>query len=344
MAMKNPITKLDSHIGNDSVFSGKYRDALFSDSMIEYPNKGDHSLVDQIQTYEVNSSGYRGPEFSKTVDFLFAGCSFTYGMGVPEDGIWGSLIAKELGWTYNNLSKNGASIPWIVRQLFAYFKEYGNPKTLVCLFPTLTRTFFASNPEILISDNGYVEDSTKDLESKKSIYNIELGNVYKSSSRPAYSKKPHNLEDVVNVDSAVQISMQNIRILEQYCRSSGINFIWGTWSEAFSSLMEGPGGLLENYYFEHYVGLDVDHWGSRNVSGLPDRLFSSAEDQRFCKRHHRGIDCSCPLQCHSEMSNKYGQSFYLGTDGLHGRQPHFGVHRHIHIAESFIKILMPTKD
>jgi hypothetical protein len=344
MDMKIRTAKLDSHIGNDSVFSGKYRDAMFSDSMIAYPNNGDHSAVDQIQTYEVNSSGYRGPDFQNDVDFLFAGCSFTYGMGVPENGIWGSLIAKEFGWTYNNLSKNGASVPWIVRQLFAYFKEYGNPKTLVCLFPTLTRTFFASNSEILISDNGYVEDSTKDLESKKSIYNIELGNVRRPSMRPDYSKKPHSLEDVVNIDSVVQIAMQNIRILEQYCRSSGINFVWGTWSEAFSSLMEGPGGLLESYSFDHYVGLDVGRWGSRNVNGLPDRFFNSVEDKRFCKEHHRKVDCDCPLQCHSEMSSEYGESFYLGTDNRYGKQPHFGVHRHIHIAESFIKRLLTTKD
>lgn len=305
--MPNSII-LKTSIDNDIVFSGKYKDAIFSEKMIHYPNKDGHRDHDPIQEYNLNSSGYRGPEFTSGVDLVVAGCSFTYGMGVPESGTWGSILSKSLGMTYNNVSQNGASIPWIVRQLFAYFNEYGNPKVLVCLFPSLTRSFFTSNAEILIADSGYVEDSTKDLESKKSIYNVELQSTRPLNKRPKYSKRPHDLEDIVNVDMAVQISMQNIRMLEQYCKSSNIKFVWGTWNEPFCSMMEGQ-GLYYQYDFSHYVPTGYLKWQGKNA----------------------------PV-CHENLLSKYKDSFYLGTDTLQGR-PHFGVHRHTHFAESFIEAL-----
>lgn len=286
------------------LFSGKYRDAIFSDKMIQYPNSDGHLDHDIVQEYRLNSSGYRSPEFINNVDLLVSGCSFTYGMGVPENGTWGAMLAKSTGMSYNNLSQNGASIPWMVRQLFSYFKEYGNPKVLVCLFPNLTRSFFSSNSEILIADNGYVEESTKDLDESKSIYNIELASTLPLKKRPKYSKKPHHLEDVMNLDFIVQIAMQNIRALEQYCRASNIKFIWGSWSQPFCHMMETD-GLSNEYDFSHYVKTGYQIWEDEATPG-----------------------------CHQELSEIYGSAFDMGTDDLQG-QPHFGVHRHAHFAEAF---------
>lgn len=191
--MNNTISELHSSVGNHTKFSGKYRDAVFNNKMITYSGGGDHSGYDNVQEYKLNKSGYRGPEFINGVDLLIGGCSFTYGMGVPENGTWGSILANRLGASYNNISQNAASIPWIVRQLFGYFNEYGNPKTLVCLFPTLTRTLFSSDPDILISDDGYIEQSTSDLYGNKSIYNTELSHLPIAADRPKYSKRPPQL-------------------------------------------------------------------------------------------------------------------------------------------------------
>lgn len=298
----NKTTRLHISPDNSTIFSGKYRDAIFGDNMIYYPNSDGHVEYDITQEYRINKSGYRGPELSEGIDMVVAGCSFTYGMGVPENGTWGSILANSLGMSYNNISQNGASIPWIVRQLFAYFKEYGNPKVLVCLFPNLTRTFFSSDSEILISDDGYVEDSTHDLDKRKSIYNTELSHIPANQDRPKYSKKPHSLEDVIGLDFIVQIAMQNIRMLEQYCKSSGIKFVWGSWSEAVCDMIEGQ-GLSSEYDFSHYAPTGY-------------RLWNDA------------------LGCHQELLEKYGSSFKIGTDDLHGH-PHFGVHRHVHFAEAF---------
>jgi hypothetical protein len=300
------ITKLHVSHENFTNFSGRYRDAIFSDKMIHYFEDRGHSKTDPIQEYKLNSSGYRSPEFENNVDLLVAGCSFTYGMGVPENLSWGPTLARLMGVKYNNLSLSGVSIPWIVGQLFAYFNQYGNPKTLVCLFPNLTRTLFCSDPEILISSGGIVEKSTADHESKKSLYNVDLTKIIAKRLRPKYSKLPHNLEDVANPDSAVQISMQNIRMLEQYCRSSGIDFYWGSWHHPLCQMIEDQ-GLSEDYNFSNYVPTEHKLW---DHSPKPD--------------------------CHQELMDSCGPAFHIGTDDLLGK-PHFGVHRHVHIAESFMK-------
>jgi hypothetical protein len=299
------ITKLHSSHDNFTSFSGRYRDAIFSDKMIHYPNKDGHAKVDPVQEYTINSSGYRGPEFTTNVDLVVAGCSVTYGMGVPENGTWGSILANLTGFSYNNLSLNGASVQWIVGQLFAYFNQYGNPKTLVCLFPNFTRSLFCSDSDILVSSDGHMENSTKDVESKKSLYNIDLSSIPSKKKRPKYSKAPHKIEDVANIDISVQISMQSIRMLEQYCRSNGIVFFWGSWNQPVCSMIEEQ-GLSKDYDFSHYVPTEYLMWEN---GGQPS--------------------------CHQEFLDEYADSFHVGTDNLQG-QPHFGVHRHIHFAESFM--------
>lgn len=312
-------------------FSGKYRDAIFSDKMIYYPNSGDHADNDVLQEYKINFAGYRGPEFAQNIDLLFAGCSFTYGMGVPENGIWGSIVANKTNKTYNNLSQNGASIPWLVKQLFAYFKQYGNPKTLLCLFPNPTRLFFTSDSDILVADGGHIEESTVDFENKRSVFNTELSHLPSIKDMPKYSKRPHNLEDVINVSMVIQISMQNIRMLEQYCRSSGIEFLWSTWSEALSSAIEMPGGLAELYDFGNYVKSENDLW-STDPWGPMDKFYGDTKTRNSCTHE---LVCDCMINCHEQMQDIFNNDFYAGSDNVTG-QRHFGVHRHIHYAESFM--------
>jgi hypothetical protein len=336
--MDESTTILPSSTGNHTSFSGKYRDAIFSGKMIRYLNRDDHRSVDAVQSYVLNADGYRSPEFINNVDLLFAGCSFTYGMGVPEETIWGSVIANRLGLSYNNLSLNGASIPWIVKQLFSYFKEYGNPKTLICLFPQLERTFFPSDPELLKSKDSHIELSTIDSDNSRSIFNVDLSNLRQASFRPNYSKKPHNLEDVISTDFLVYLSIQNIRMLEQYCKSSGIEFLWGTWSNSFCNLMEDEGGLLDNYEFDNYVKLDYKMWKNRKRTDDPDIYWETEEARINCKSKHSNNLCECRSTCHLDLLDIYGDNFERATDILK-KHPHYGVHRHVHFAESFMKAM-----
>jgi hypothetical protein len=334
MARQGDVSLYPIHPGESLSFSGKYRDAIFGDSLLEHPNHDRFAYLDNVQDYKLNSSGYRGPEFSVNTDLLFSGCSFTYGIGIPEDGIWGSVLGEKMGLSYNNLSLSGASISWMTRQIFAYFKKYGNPKVLVCLFPNPTKLFFASDPDILVSDEGYVETSTQDLEGKKSLYSTTLHEVRQPKDRPQNSKRPHKIEDVISLDSVIQTCMQNIRALEQYCRATGIKFLWGTWSKDFSYMIESQ-GLADLYDFEHYLPLNDGLWSRRDGPLSKDLLYSTHQVKSFCLDNHIGQECSCFQGCHMEHAERYGDSFYRGTD-IFEEHPHFGVHRHIHIAEAIM--------
>jgi hypothetical protein len=169
----------------------------------------------------------------------------------------------------------------------------------------------------------------------KSIYNIELSEILPSNKRPKYSKVPHNLEDVISLDFVIQIAINNIRLLEQYCRSSGIKFIWGSWSHPFCSMMEKPNGLLSLYDFSNYVPTGYDLWKDKTNMLGPDTFYPSVELKNICKESHRESDCNCHISCHQDLVEKYPDSFYCGTDIKYGH-PHFGVHRQTHIAEAFI--------
>jgi hypothetical protein len=320
--------------GDGVSFSGRYRDAIFGDAFLENPNHDRFAYLDSTQEYVLNSSGYRSPEFFEGVDLLVSGCSFTYGIGIPESGIWGSILAEKLGMSYNNISLSGASIPWMTRQLFAYFKKYGNPKVLVCLFPNPTKLLFASDPDILVSDAEYVESSTEDFDGRKSLYNTTLHEVKDPKDRPEYSRRPHKLENVISLDLVIQICMQNIRALEQYCRATGINFLWGTWSKDFSHMIESQ-GLADMYDFSNYVSINEALWFRRDGALGRDLLYGDHESKSFCLNNHVGQDCSCFENCHLDLGTSYGESFYRGTDIFEGH-PHFGVHRHMHMAETFM--------
>ena len=108
---------------------------------------------DGTNSYKVNKHQYRSKEFEKDADLLFAGCSITYGEGVVEPAIWGNIIASKLNMNAFNIGISGASVHLIVNNLFNYFKEFGNPKNLICMFPDFLRMQMYSNSAHMKSDS-----------------------------------------------------------------------------------------------------------------------------------------------------------------------------------------------
>ena len=86
-------------IGYDPNSSAEY---LLSDN----PNfSGYNENYQQFVSYDFNFAGHRTPkQFDETNHFLVIGSSLTFGLGVPEDKSYPSVIAKTLGMDYYNLS------------------------------------------------------------------------------------------------------------------------------------------------------------------------------------------------------------------------------------------------
>lgn len=307
-----------------------WEDKLF----LRFDEKNNPLYTDSVNTYSMNSLGYRSPEFDGSAGIVFAGCSNTFGTGIPEDAIWGSVLAEHLEKSYVNISKQGASVQWIVKNILAYFDKYGHPEILCCLFPDLYRMTLATNSRQLVyGGNGHRDSKFPDADDFTRILEIHLDQALPPSMTPAYSKKPHDAADVLPADMAVFESMQSILFLEQYCRSHGIKFAWSTWDTSILSfLLEVKGIFPENY--TSLVDIDADCWVQN-----PDRKIAG---EVFLGLQFRNSpsDENPIVECHQDLLKIYDVNFYRGLDDINGIDyAHMGVHQHRHIAETFIEFL-----
>jgi len=90
-------------------------------------------------TYRINSNGFRCPEFDTTGDwFLALGCSYTMGIGLPESGLWPTMVAKSLGLNCANLSWGGSSADTCFRWA-EYWIPVLRPRAVAMLAPPAAR-------------------------------------------------------------------------------------------------------------------------------------------------------------------------------------------------------------
>lgn len=292
---------------------------------------GSHGkYIDTVNEYHLNSLAYRSTEFSTGTEFVYAGCSYSFGEGISEDDLWGTKVANHFGYSYSNLSRPGASVQWIVKNLFNYFREYGHPKVLVCLFPDFCRVTLPANPHIVsVKGNSGEEKWTN-------MHDLHLGGYVEIANRPKYAKKPYELEDVIPVELPMELSVEYISMLARYCESNGIEFRWATWDISASIYMREAAA---EYGYPEYLDLKNEKW------------HDFAEDN-FYQYFHKDLDIETILSkcysgqcertyCHKELEEKHGRYFYIGSDVDHvgGPSAHFGVHRHAHVAEDFIEVL-----
>lgn len=274
--------------------------------------KGFSPSLDLDGEYIHNSFGYRGPEFHKNTQAIFAGDSFTYGVGIPEDGIWSSIVSKRLSLNSVNMGWPGASVTGIVSNVMHYFKVYGNPEYLFCMFPDFARMHLFLNRNILMSSTSH-EDGFQE---------VHLSHLSNYDQRPKYAKKPFVVEDVLANEVAYYYSLKSIQMLEQYCDAAGIKFLWSMFHEPDHRGIKALVGNRFGYY-DHFVDTKQEHWSK---DGDSNDIFHSGENNSF------------PVDCHKDQREIFGERFDIGGDVELGRErAHHGVHLHIHAAEEFIQ-------
>lgn len=265
-------------------------------------------LHDNIEK-RINVDGHRGPDFIKNVDILFAGCSQTYGLGVKDGAIWGELVAKDLGLKYNNISYRGGSVMQIIYNMFNYFEKYGNPKYILCAFPSFARSHVFIDSEILTS----------------APYNKILEQTYGSDKGPyrtlqlsknnKYIKLPARVEEVFPNEHRVWVSLMFISMLETYCHSNNIKLLWTTWLDLYEDKNQHVYNKFKNFF---KLSEDWDQ------TIPPDGILPEIESV-----------------CHQNVKDKYENFFHRGADwdirDLGVWEGHWGAHTHIHICENFIR-------
>jgi hypothetical protein len=191
--------------------------------------------MDQINDYYLNSNWFRTKEFdsNKKIDILTAGCSNTFGAGVPEKGTWSSLLADNK-YNYINLGENGSGVEKIVHNILKYINLYGNPKNIVCLFPDPYRLMFTNDPDFHIFENLKNEN----------VYFLSghLNTVDRSKDDFIKPKKiiqnPFLIESNISPHHTINDYLKNIYILQTVCEKANINFIWSTWNDFINEILE----------------------------------------------------------------------------------------------------------
>jgi hypothetical protein len=279
-----------------------------------------------------NSYGFRSPEFTTDLDFLFGGCSVTEGWGLSKNNVWANRLMSDLGGRCASVAKAGDSINGQVRKIFAYINKYGNPKNIICLFPPFERIqvfvnkdLFTTEPFDRVYRKDLFESAILDLPNNYSAMEY-INRLYIDASvsktsivqkKKEYFKRPLMAEDVIPVEMAHMYSSQSIHMLSQYCKQSNINFIWATWESGTNSTINK---MKYNGFFNEY--LDIH-----------DEVWDYDSDLKIDVVKNLGGDT---LECHKERIND--PEFHLALDIQNGvHNAHFGSHRHLHYYEKILK-------
>jgi len=285
---------------------------IYDGPTIVNPLMANHVVLDTTNDYHLNSLGYRSSEFEKDkTDIIAAGCSISFGMGVPEDGLWPDMVKKSTGMSVANLSIPGNSTMMLVKRIIKYCEEYGDPKFVLCLFPDFFRFLF-------VVDNDF--HKTTRLDSNGKIETLKIRNIHSNSilhkdssviSPAMIIKTPFSIEENISPYYGVFQSLTAISFLESYCKAKGIKLIWTTWDITSSLILDQLLGYRD-FELKNYIKIN----GLKKGMSHPNMLVEH-----------------CNIHNDDEMISY--DSWPIGTDLPKNNFIHPGVHFHKHIAELF---------
>lgn len=273
--------------------------------------------------YLLNSFDFRSEDFENNTELLFSGCSFTFGVGIPEDKLWTQIVAKNMNLKHQNIAVPGTSPILIASNFFEYCRIYGNPKIFVCLFPDFYRTFRVKNFKYGYKKYQKKQDDFENIKLNSKEYYEDITLIEPNSKNlPKIVKFPTPIEDIMQPDTAYMLNMIAINLIEQYCRSNNIKFIWSTWRRqnawAFNKIKEKYANRLEGF-----IDIKNDDW-IFNDKTLTDTHILEQKN----------------IFCHKNLMEEDNDLFYVGFDIASGNNDaHWGSHRHQHVAEEFIRAL-----
>jgi hypothetical protein len=289
---------------------------LVSKEMKEFnsmvPNKSGKSPANVRVDVIFNNDGFRSPNFEPNIDLLSAGCSFTFGIGLPKDAIWNTMIAKEHSLSHNVIGIPGGSCMDIVFNIFKYFEKYGHPKMLLAFFPDFGRVYTYMDGNILNTSNMFarrdVEGRLEDLGNRSFMNDRVLDNIDEKPLK--FVSLPTNIGNIMSLEFAYMLNSMYIRMLEVYCNSNNIPFTWFKW---------------------HIDGIDqhggLDSFANRYIIDVKKDL---------PKFKNGDYEESSNHECHLNDKDFWvlQDLWYMAKDNNH-----YGAHWQIHVKELFEKAL-----
>jgi hypothetical protein len=273
-------------------------------------------VVDKVNTYSANSKKFRSPEFIENPDILTFGCSQTWGVGIPDNAVWPKVLSELTGMSYANIAVSGSSIMEDVMGCISYIEDYGQPKYIVGLMPDIRRLAIYMNPRVnaAILDSrlgvSWEERTTGEAGITPVHFPVPEREVATEkdvdSLSAKFSKKPHVVSEVLAYEVPLIYSVHYLEFLRVFCEARGIELILSSWDDD-----------------------SVDVFRTINLKN-----FCFLEYERDTKKYDSG-EVYYTNNCHEDMSNVYGQTWYRGDDHTEDNEGHMGIHRHLDYAEMF---------
>lgn len=218
---------------------------------------------DQKIQYRLNKQLFRSQHFKQldesNINILYAGCSITYGDGLPEELIWSGMLTSKLKDFYIknnvesfNVASSGLAIDNIINNIYKFIHLYGKPTYLFMLLPDLGRQTY------------FVKKDKKYMPVHLSV------NIFDAPAETGKHLHTFSIEDSMFYNFSL------IHQLEIFCKMVDIKLVWSFWAqeeylyykkESFDSIFYekldkdgdpfkskhvlGRGGPLENGKYEN---------------------------------------------------------------------------------------------
>jgi hypothetical protein len=222
------ITVFDNFGARGMESEGKEVD---SDGFVVHYSFGDQKKIKDV-VYRINTNGFRTHNFKENTDekkiVLASGCSFTFGLGLPEKYSWPKILEDRLNENSNeylvyNLGWPGSGYFLTIKNIFSFIKKYGNPHSIFISFPNLNRDVYYSK-----------------IEKKFKAQVVNISYVFKGNA---------DMKDfVINYDEGGNLikTVSYMNALEMFCNTNNIKLYWTTWCPVEADLMQDIN--FDNYF------------------------------------------------------------------------------------------------
>jgi hypothetical protein len=253
--------------------------------------------------YNLNSEGFRSKSFDQfnlnKTNILFAGCSHTFGSGLPEEYVWCSKLIKrmsdsnpELDLDSYNIGVPGGPASAIIKNILVFLKKIGKPEYIFMLLPETSRSIRWDGS--LYSSVSYYPNPDAFSDFTKDYSNNYIH------------------EDALFFESIM------IYFLEELCKSLGINLIW-------SSTIPLQNDAYESLGFKNFVNISEN---------LKDYYLKTVQDVKKYGGPYKEYEKQYPYLLDKMQKKNINSDPYweIASDGAH-----FGSYCHQFMADKFFK-------
>jgi hypothetical protein len=241
--------------------------------------------------YKINKHGFRSDQFKKfepeNTNILFLGCSFTSGVGLPENLIWKSFMLNEMEKKFDNivsynLGVQGHSIHNCVNNFRVFIDKYGKPDYVFALFPGIERfTLYNAGQKDFVKVNA---TSWKEL-------------------KGIYPKFVSDYVTAISTEDLIFSAIHSLHMLETICNQIGIKLIWSSWNQAQSK-------IFNEIDFKNFI--EVEYPQRINLSKDFDTIPYYGENIDNLPYWNIARDLSHPGSgYHKIISKNFLQKFYI---------------------------------